>query len=649
MSCCLNPECQNPLNLEDATHCRSCATPLESLLRGRYRVLQPIGHGGFGRTYLMVDEDRLKARCVLKQFLPQVKGTGSHRQANLDKAIQLFNQEAVRLHDLGEHPQIPALLAYFEQGNQLYLVQQFVEGPTLLRELHQRGPFGEEQVEAVLLDLLPVLEFVHSQQVVHRDIKPTNVIRRRSDRRLVLIDFGLAKQLSVTDSAQTGTKLGTEGYSPIEQLRSGKAFPASDLYSLGVTCLHLLTGIKPDELYDPMRGWIWKERLAERGLGVSDRLEHVLMKLTQDLVSNRYQSAAEVLQDLKKPAVPVAAVPSPSPRPAPTPTPAILATPRRSPAAVPTSPPTSGPPRSRATKPALTWSCVGTLLGHASWITALAISPDGQVLVSGGLDDTLRLWSLRTGKQLQLLTGHTKPINTLVISPDNQFLLSGSDDDTIKCWDLLTGNLLGTLTGHMRDVNALAISADSKWLVSGSEDRSLKLWRLPTGELVKTLVGGQSMIKAIALSPSGRLVASAGLDNKISLWDLQTSKMLTVLTGHYNSVNTVAISPNGQVLASGSKDRTVRLWELPSGKPLHTLSAHLRDINAIAFTPDGHALATASSDETVKLWRLDNNTLLGTLSGHAGAVNALAFSADGHLLATGSWDKTIKIWRLTFG
>jgi serine/threonine protein kinase len=136
MICCLNPRCQSPLNLDHTAICQSCGKPIH-LLRGRYRTTQPLGQGGFGRTYLALDEDRLNSRCVIKQFSPQVQG-----EKSLEKAIRLFNQEAVRLHELGEHAQIPTLLAYFEQDGFLYLVQQFIEGRSLLQEMRQQGAFN---------------------------------------------------------------------------------------------------------------------------------------------------------------------------------------------------------------------------------------------------------------------------------------------------------------------------------------------------------------------------------------------------------------------------------------------------------------------------------------------------------------------------
>jgi len=299
MTYCLAPNCQKPQNPDATKFCLSCGSQL--LLKNQYQAIQPIGEGGFGRTFLAMDANRLNARCVIKQFfpLPEIQGNS---QA-MAKATELFEQEARQLLQLGEqHPQIPTLFAYFEQDKRLYLVQQFIDGQDLSHELAQRGAFSEEQIRELLHDLLPVLQFVHQQQVIHCDIKPTNILRRQIDGKLVLIDFGVSKQLTVgTALTKTGTKAGTQGYAAMEQLRGGKAYPASDLYSLGVTCIHLLTQVEVDELYDPLEGkWLWREHLRQKGKDVSTHLGEILDKLLKDFVRERYQSVNEVLQDLKQ-------------------------------------------------------------------------------------------------------------------------------------------------------------------------------------------------------------------------------------------------------------------------------------------------------------------------------------------------------------
>jgi serine/threonine protein kinase len=296
MLCCLNPECSQPINPDGTKFCINCGAELVSLLRNRYRVIKPLGGGGFARTYLAEDTDKLDEHCVVKQLAPQVQGSWS-----LKKATELFQQEAKRLQHLGEHPQIPHLYAYFKQDDYLYLVQQFIKGQNLLEELKQQGVFDEVKIRGLLYDLLPVIAAVHQQHVIHRDIKPENILRRESDGRLVLIDFGVAKQktsIAATTNHQPGTYIGSFGYAPLEQMQKGEAYPSSDLYSLGGTCFHLLTNAHPIDLW--LRegyGWVsrWRQYVQQP---ISQELAHILDKLLQVTHEERYQSARAVLQDL---------------------------------------------------------------------------------------------------------------------------------------------------------------------------------------------------------------------------------------------------------------------------------------------------------------------------------------------------------------
>ncbi|WP_017317678.1 serine/threonine-protein kinase [Mastigocladopsis repens] len=295
MSYCLNPNCPKPLNTNDGNFCLTCGSKL--LLKERYRAIKPIGQGGFGRTFLAVDEDKpSKPRCVIKQFYPQAQGTST-----VQKAVELFTQEAMRLDELGKHPQIPELLAYFTQDDRQYLVQEFIDGLNLAQELEQKGAFNESQIRELLNDLLPVLQFCHARQVIHRDIKPENIIRRTNSQStngdLVLVDFGAAKEATYTALNRTGTSIGSPEYVAPEQMR-GRAIFASDVYSLGVTCVHLLTQLSPFDLYDINNdAWIWRQYLTSQ---VSNELSGILDKMLESIPVRRYQTVDEVFQNLNQ-------------------------------------------------------------------------------------------------------------------------------------------------------------------------------------------------------------------------------------------------------------------------------------------------------------------------------------------------------------
>ncbi|MBE9245166.1 GUN4 domain-containing protein [Microcystis aeruginosa LEGE 00239] len=291
MSLCLNPDCSHQ-NTPTDKFCHKCGSQL--LLRERYRALKLIGQGGFGKTFQAIDEDKpSKPYCVIKQFFPSAQGTGT-----LQKAAELFKEEAIRLDSLGRYPQIPELYAYFtaNDGRQ-YLVQEYIEGQNLEQELKQEGVFNEAKIKHLLSEILPILEFIHSKQVIHCDIKPENIIRRKSDNKLILVDFGAAKFVSPLNRSMTGTIIGSAEYIAPEQ-GNGKAVNASDLYSLGVTCLYLLTGISPFDLFDGgEHQWVWRQWLVDNP--VSNDSGNILDKLIEFGTKKRYQSASEVLQALQ--------------------------------------------------------------------------------------------------------------------------------------------------------------------------------------------------------------------------------------------------------------------------------------------------------------------------------------------------------------
>lgn len=294
MSYCLNPACPNPDNLTHTELCQACGSKL--LLRDRYRVIQALGQGGFGATFLAKDESLPgQPYRVIKQLRPTA--TAQHV---LEMARELFRREAKTLGKIGNHPQLPQLLDYFEVNQEFYLVQEYISGLTLQQEVKRSGPFSEAGVKQFLSEVLPLLQYVHSQQVIHRDIKPANLIRRTQDCRLVLIDFGAVKDqvsqnMGASDqTALTSYAIGTPGYAPPEQMAMRPVY-ASDMYALGVTCIYLLTGKSPKDLdYDPATGeMVWRNYVH-----ISDHFAGVLKKMLEVSVRHRYQSANEILRDL---------------------------------------------------------------------------------------------------------------------------------------------------------------------------------------------------------------------------------------------------------------------------------------------------------------------------------------------------------------
>ncbi len=271
----------------------------QTLLGGRYQVIRRLGSGGFSRTFLVSDLHLPNhPKCVIKQLKLQDKDTGT-----LDMARRLFDTEARVLYQLGNHPQIPALLAHFEESQEFYLAQEYIEGSRLNRQIEEGKPWSETRVILLLQEVLEILAFVHRQQVIHRDVKPSNLIRRHRDGKVVLIDFGAVKQVTSSPlvDAETGATnltvaIGTHGYMPNEQY-AGKPRFSSDVYAVGMMGIRALTGVHPQNIQeDPVTCELaWHQHAPS----VSSALAAVLDKMVCYDFRDRYPTAQEALEALQ--------------------------------------------------------------------------------------------------------------------------------------------------------------------------------------------------------------------------------------------------------------------------------------------------------------------------------------------------------------
>ncbi|MEH2422843.1 MAG: serine/threonine-protein kinase [Nostoc sp.] len=591
------------------------------LLQERYRLLKLIGQGGFCKTFLAVDEGQFPpVPCIVQEFLLK------------NETPKKFEQKAQQLEELGNHPQIPALLAYFQHDGHFYLVQEFIAGTNLAQVVEEEGAFNETQIWQLLEDVLPVFQFISDRHIIHRDIKPHNIIRRSPITKkgdLIIVDFTTAKIVTEIDRLTSETSIGSPEYAAPEQAR-GKAVFASDLYSLGVSCIYLLTQISPFDLFDIANDcWVWQQYLTTK---VSDRLAQILDKLLQNAINRRFQSADEVMQAMGM----------------------------ESKIQVALSAHQRCDPKSKIQNPP--WRCLHTLTGHSgtlSSVNALAISPDSNTLASASDDKSVKLWDLNTQKVLASLSGHSQAVKSVAFSLDGKILATASDDKTIKLWQVETLEEICTLLGHLHAVKSVAFSPDGQILASGSSDKTVKLWDVNTRTEIDTITGHKLQVNSVAFSPQGQLLASASYDRTIRLWripilegfqrELQNHpcySLLSTLSGHAWAVLTVAFSPDGQILATGSDDNTIKLWGVNTGQLICTLVGHSWSVVAVAFTADGETLLSASCDKTVKLWRVSTAEEIVTLSGHVDSVSAVAVSKVTQLIASGSRDKTIKLWQL---
>jgi serine/threonine protein kinase len=278
----------------------------KKILGNRYELKQLLGQGGFGKTYLTIDRHRFNEPCVVKEFLPQNQGDYEAK-----KSRELFEREARILHQI-DRAQIPKFFAFFEENERLFLVQEYIKGRTyssLLRERQQYGnTFSELEITKWLKDLLPVLGYLHDRQIVHRDISLDNIMLQDDSNLPMLIDFGIGRSDLVqsqnphenfaefTNSTRQRSIVGKVGYAPYEQIWLGQSFPSSDLYSLAITAVVMLTGIDPQTLTSQAS---FKEQWPRKA-AVSNDLVKILNRMLQDTPAHRYQSAAAVLTDLEQ-------------------------------------------------------------------------------------------------------------------------------------------------------------------------------------------------------------------------------------------------------------------------------------------------------------------------------------------------------------
>ncbi|MGB3294086.1 MAG: serine/threonine-protein kinase [Phormidesmis sp.] len=665
MAYCLNPICPQPQNPSAASFCSACGTPLT--LAGRYRLISPLGKGGFGRTFLAevlpvasattaqvasksMPEAVQTAPCVIKQlYESSLAGEAG------------FQLEAERLRQLGDHPQIPRLLAAIENEWGQFLVQEFAPGDNLAQQLEAGGAWTEPQVRSLLNSLIPVLQHVHSFDIIHRDIKPANIVlkgepKSQQDQHLdqtlpMLVDFGAAKWIRHTAA---NTVIGSAGYAAPEQ-SMGQATFASDIYSLGLTCLNLLTSIHPFLLYSAVEDrWVWRDYLPQ---SIEPRFAQVLDHMVARSLQQRYESMDQVALDLQFSQNPLVYAPK-----------QLL---DRATEAIPSLKRWLGAKKTHTfTRPAVVsaaqdWQRRDRLTHPIGVTQAIAVSPKAPIFATGGTDGALRLWHLPSAQLIHTFQrrrligdGHTAPITALQFHPDGRALYSASADGTLKEWDSAERCLLNTLptsgwtptdlainpagnrlispnsdgqivlwdiatllpaaqlAQHQRRVNAVVCAPAGDLLISASDDGTVKLWRYLQGppHLAETLAlnrKGSGEQRAIALAiqsatPTAHQLIVATTAGKVRLYQVNAQLHLSRPVDFYHSpspITALALSAE-DLLAVGSEDNVLTLWQVETGDCVAQLS-HDWGIVVIAFTPDGQTLIVASADEVVSIWQRD--------------------------------------------
>ncbi len=623
------------------------------MLNNRYEILEQLGRGGFGETFLAIDT-RMPSRrkCVIKQLKPDDTTNTAPTPGWFEKR---FQREAAILEELGRNNrQIPQLYEYFSEGENFFFVQEWIEGITLSQKHQQEGNLSEAQVEKILRELLPVLDYIHGQGIIHRDIKPDNIILRASDGKPVLIDFGIVKEVNNINGGNKTVPLGTPGYMASEQA-AGHPVPSSDIYSLGLTAIFLLTGKTPQALTsDPNTGEIlWRKDAPHRPSNLAAVIDRAVRFHPRDRVT----SAQEMLTGLPGSA-------------------------GREKTSVVVPPDTKILPPSRferwfwvifivitggfsfgfghpIIKPWLDYLFPNEptvkelpLIEPSSQINSFVLDEDGQTLLGGDEKGNIYLWDVATGKRKKTIAGQGKAILEIAISNDQQILASSSEDGTIKVWDLKTGKERITLP-NQRGLIALALSSDGNTLVTGGKDTTVKLWNLSTGNLIETLPVEKEVV-SLAINQDASIIVSGHSGGDISFWQKQGSNPYEPRI--FPSINpwtapSVAVSADGTTAASSSCQENIRIWKDSDWKDSPLQAGSSADICLIVISEDGKIIAGRSSDETIRLWNLNTKKEIFSYSPSSpksfDSPRMIALSGDGRTVAS-NFDKKIQVWRPSF-
>ncbi|KAG8792126.1 hypothetical protein FRC16_000151, partial [Serendipita sp. 398] len=288
------------------------------------------------------------------------------------------------------------------------------------------------------------------------------------------------------------------------------------------------------------------------------------------------------------------------------------------------------------------------LEGHTSWINSVAYSPDGRHIISGSRDWTIRMWDAETGVAVGgALMGHSDWVRSVAYSPDGRHIISGSDDRTIRIWDAETGATTGKpFEGHSRNILSVAYSPDGRHIISGSDDKTIRVWDAETGDAVGDPLAGHSRsVLSVVYSPDGHYIISGSEDKTIRIWDAGTGASVgDPLVGHTGPISSVVCSPNGRRIFSGSADRTIRIWDGETRTAIGEPLEHIDCMCTVAYSPDG-CIISGSEDSNIYIWDAETGAAVGEqLEGHSGWILSVAYSPDGRKIITSSEDRTVRIW-----
>jgi eukaryotic-like serine/threonine-protein kinase len=643
---------------------------------GHYDVLELVGQGGMGIVMRAFDS-KLHRVVAIKALMPAL---ASNREAR-----QRFTREAHAAAAVN-HDNVINIHAV-EDGPVPYLVMQFIDGCTLQDKIDRGGPLPLKEVLRIGLQMSEGLAAAHRQGLIHRDIKPANILLENGIQRVKITDFGLARTVDDPALTQSGFIAGTPAYMSPEQADGKRVDHRSDLFSLGSVLYALCAGHPPFQAESSMgiMKRVCEETprpLREVNPDTPEWLQALIAKLHAKNPADRYAAAKDVAAELSRRLAQLQtdgffsdAAPSTQLRPRQEPgrrriarnvVAAALVVALASVAGLlfyqswiakrqpgNTDPPDpSGP----AAQPATVYPVVlkpsrPPLMQHTSGVRSLAISRDGKVLASGGLDSHIYLWDTKTWQPSGPLVGHTGEVAGVAFAPDGSRLASvAATEDTslIRVWNVATRAQEKTLGGRGPGMWTVAYSPDGQSLACGGWDKSLHLFDVATGVrrwLRRDIA--TKLVRELSFSSDGLQIAAGG-SGRTWLFETATGKEVPMPVRLRENM-CPTILPGGTMLAGWTHgEGRVTLCDFPSGQVRDTWRAHARaNIEGIAASADGRFIASIGEDGIARVWSTADRTEVATCIGHKGPIFAAVFTPGGDQLVTGgAEDHSIRVWDL---
>ncbi len=598
-----------------------------------YRLVQLLGQGHFTEVYLATDMHAAR-QVAIKLLDTRLE----------DAEVVQFLAQAQVIAGL-KHPHIVRILDFGVAAEIPFIVMDYAPHGTL-RQLHPRGaPLPLTTVVSYVEQVASALEYVHEQQLIHRDIKPHNMLLGPYNE-VWLSDFDIAVVSESIGYKRLKTPVfeGTIPYASPEQLR-GKPHILGDQYSLAVVAYEWLSGDWPfhgsaDEI-TTQHQIASPPSLCEKNPAIPLTVEQVVMQALAKNPYERFESVLAFARALERA--------SRIDRPA---APGLLARSQfKSP--LPLSPKPAPP----MVEPPVQQNTLLTYRGHSAQVTAVAWSPAGERIASSSLDETVQVWQASTGQTLLTHRSSSLEGQAIAWSPDGRYIAStaGLSSETIQVWqttsERLAPALASTYEGHTERIRALAWSPDGRYIASGGDDQTVHVWEADSKRHAFTYRGHSLVVTALAWSPDGTRIASGGEDRTVHIWEARTGGSIRIHYGHTDTITALAWAPDGTRIASASDDQTAQVWsaeqpqETAAQHTTLTYRGHIGNVTGLAWSPDSSRVASCGIDETVHLWDATSGAPLLTYHGHSDWVSAVAWAPEGARIASGSWDKTVQVWR----